>query len=89
VGVAAADVIRQMFRECNLLGEGKQPVGINSEDERAGGDASDHVGERAAVASDVVRVHCFHQRDVGVRVESPRELVAVKVEVGLDRESTA
>jgi hypothetical protein len=33
VGVAAAEVIGQMFGECNLLCKWEQPIGIDSNDE--------------------------------------------------------
>ena len=54
-----------------------------------GGDGRQRGGDAAAVAADVVVVHRLRQHEVGVGVEAPHQLVAVVVEVGLDRVATA
>ena len=51
--------------------------------------ARERRGDAAAAAADVVVVHRLDEHDVGVRVEAARELVAVVLEVRLDRVAAA
>ena len=76
---------------CNLVlpVNREQPVAVDPEHERARGDASERVFDATAIAPDVVRVHRIDEADVGVGVEPAGEPVAVKVEVGLNREAAA
>ena len=78
---AARDAVLPVDRE--------QPVAVDAEHQRRRGHPRERVLDAAAIAADVVRVHRVDERDVGVRVEAPREPVAVEVEVRLHGEAAA
>src|SRR3954470_5784066 len=75
--------------ELVLQPQGVEPVGRDPADRDLAGDARQRGGDAAAPASDVVMVHRPRQGDVRVRVEAPRELLAVVLEVRLDRVAAA
>ena len=85
----AVDAAGQVRGDRPLLLDGEEPVAVDAEHERAGRHPPERLGERAAAARDVVRVHRLDEAEVAARVEASRELVAVEVEVALDREAPA
>ena len=66
-----------------------EPVRRDAGERHRAGDAGERGADTAAPATDVVVVHRLRQRDVGVGVEARRQLLAVVLEVRLDRVAAA
>src|SRR5690606_21655771 len=89
VWLGAVDARRDVLGDPTLVVDRVQPVAVDSENERASGDPRERRGHATAAPPHVVRNHRLGQGDVAVGVEASRELVAVKVEVTLDRVAAA
>ena len=65
-----------------------QAVRIHAGYRHRGSDAGECLSRTTTSSAYVVVVHCFTEDDVGVRIESPGELVSVVLQIGFDGELT-
>ena len=75
----------QLVREARRV----EAVGVDRHDGAVGADAAQGNRHAAPVPTHVVGVHRLGQDEIGVRVETSRQLAGVVVEVGLDGEATS
>lgn len=88
LGSVPGERVRDVVSQLVLLFYGEQPIAIDPQHQRGRGNGSEHLTETSSVSGDIVGVHCFGEGDVGISIKTPREFVAVKIEVTLHGEST-
>ena len=82
-------VTRQQTRDFQLLFQRVEAVAGDAGDRDACTNSAERFGDAASSSTDVVVVHGFTECDVGVRVESSNELLALILKVRFDGVATA